>query len=64
MGYAGQFWGLAQLVVPAGFGFIAAAVGIAGAIRVGGVAMVVLAVAVIPVYPWLTKHGAPTRSED
>jgi len=64
MGYAGQFWGLAQLVVPAGFGFIAAAVGIAGAIRVGGVAMVVLAVAVIAIYPWLTKHGAPTRSED
>lgn len=64
MGYAGQFWGLAQLVVPTGFGFIAAAVGIADAIRVGGMAMIVLSVAIIAIYPWLTKRGAPTRSAD
>ena len=62
MGYAGQFWGLGQLVVPIAFGFIAAAVGIPDAIRIGGVILVVWSVAVIGLYPWLTKHGAPARS--
>ena len=61
MGYVGQFWGLAQLVVPMGFGLIASAVGIADAIRIGGVALLFLSGAVVFIYPWLTKHGAPSR---
>ena len=61
MGVSGQFWGLAQLVIPTSFGFIAAAVGIATAIRIGGIVLLILSVAIIGLYPWLTKHGAPTR---
>ncbi|MDA1036498.1 MAG: MFS transporter [Chloroflexi bacterium] len=61
MAYSGQFWGLAQLVIPTTFGFIAAAVGLGDAIRVGGIMLLVASVAVIGVYPWLTKHGATVR---
>jgi predicted MFS family arabinose efflux permease len=61
MAYSGQFWGLGQIAVPTGFGFIAAAVGIADAIRIGGITLIVLSVAIIGLYPWLTKRGPPSR---
>ena len=61
MGYAGQFWGLGQIVVPTAFGFIAASVGIADAIRIGGLILIGMSVVVIGLYPWLTKYGTPTR---
>jgi len=61
MAYSGQFWGLAQLVVPTTFGFIAAAIGLGDAIRVGGVMLLIASVAMIGLYPWLTKHGATVR---
>lgn len=61
MAYSGQFWGLGQIVVPTGFGFIAAAVGIEDAIRIGGLILICLSVAIIGLYPWLTKQGPPTR---
>jgi MFS family permease len=57
MAYAGQFWGLAQLVVPTTFGFIAAAVGLGTSLYISGFLFVGLAFVIPVVYPLLTKNG-------
>jgi predicted MFS family arabinose efflux permease len=57
MAYAGQFWGLAQLLVPAAFGFIAAAAGLSASLYMSGVLFIGLAFVVPVVYPVITKHG-------
>jgi MFS family permease len=57
MAYAGQFWGLAQLVIPTTFGFIAAAAGLDRSLYLSGVMFLVLALAIPFVYPFMTKGG-------
>ena len=57
MAYAGQFWGLAQLVVPTTFGFIAAAAGLGISLYISGFMFIGLAFVIPVVFPWLTKHG-------
>ena len=57
MAYAGQFWGLAQLIIPATFGFIAAAAGLDASLYMSGVMFIGLAFVIPAVYPFMTKGG-------
>jgi MFS family permease len=57
MAYAGQFWGLAQLLVPTAFGFMAAAAGLDTSLYISGVLFIGLAFVIPVVYPVITKHG-------
>jgi MFS family permease len=57
MAYAGQFWGLAQLLIPTTFGFMAAAAGLGTSLYISGVLFIGLAFVIPVVYPVMTKHG-------
>jgi MFS family permease len=55
MGYAGQFWGVAQLVVPISFGFIATSIGLESSLYMSGFLFIGLAVLAPVVHRVLTR---------
>jgi MFS family permease len=55
MGYAGQFWGVAQLVVPISFGFIATSIGLESSLYLSGFLFIGLAVLAPVVHRALTR---------
>ncbi len=57
MAYAGQFWGLAQLLIPTTFGFLAAAAGLDASLYISGFIFIGLALVTPVMYSQLTKHG-------
>lgn len=66
MGYASQFWGLAQLVVPITFGFVAASVGLENSLYLSGFLFIGLAVLAPVVYRvlargWILRIAAETE---
>jgi MFS family permease len=65
MGYVGLYWGVAQLVVPGAFGFIAAAVGLSASFWIAGAIFLAAGLALPVVYPYLTKpHPASAETAD
>ena len=66
MGYASQFWGLAQLVVPITFGFVATSVGLENSLYLCGFLFIGLAVLAPVVYRvlargWILRIAAETE---
>lgn len=62
MGYVGLYWGIAQLIVPAGLGALAAWLGLETAFWVTAVCFGALAVALAPVYLRLVTRPLGGRS--
>lgn len=67
MGYAGQFWGVAQLVVPITFGFVATSVGLENSLYLSGFLFIGLAVLAPVVYRvftrrWMLRIAAETEA--
>jgi nitrate/nitrite transporter NarK len=56
MGYVGLYWGIAQLVVPAAFGFLARAAGLPVALWVAGAVFLVAGLTNPAVFRWLVER--------
>ncbi len=56
MAYVGLYWGIAQIVVPASFGFLAASFGLENSFWFAGVMFIAFAAAIPILFPYLTKN--------
>ncbi len=54
MAYVGLYWGVAQIAVPASFGFIAANIGLKDSFWLAGVMFITFAIAMVILFPLLT----------
>lgn len=66
MGYVGLYWGIAQLAVPAAFGFLARAAGLPVALWAAGALFLAAAVTTPSLFSWLVERPsqAPARQPD
>jgi len=67
MAYVGLYWGMAQLIVPTGFGFLAKAFGLEVTFWVAGGVFIAASLANPMVYRWLVEKktelpSAPAES--
>jgi MFS family permease len=60
MAYVGLYWGAAQIVIPASFGFIAASYGLKDSFWFAGLMFIGFAAAMPILFPFLTKHYVPS----
>ena len=63
MAYVGLYWGVGQLVVPAAFGVIAAAIGISSSFWIAGGILITAAISIPFVFPYLTRVRESTMTE-
>jgi hypothetical protein len=64
MAYVGLYWGTAQVVIPMGFGLVAANVGLKDSFWFAGGLFIAASIAIPIVFPFLTKprNTAPEKA--